>query len=228
MKILIRILIWLVIVMAFPLERLSAQAEEKPIDDIVASIQERYKPIHSIESNFIQKNFIAPLNQFRKFQGKLFLQRPSLFAMEVTSPECQRLVFDGKFFWIYTASNNQALKNPVAPEFLHHPLISLLTTMEDLKRHFHISLAKTNGSFDYSLTLTLKHLTSDIREVQLTVGKNDFQIKELTFKYDSGNYTQLALVDTKENPSIAPEHFQFLPPPETEIVESPTPIVQPQ
>ena len=206
---------------------LPLHAEEKQVADIVAAIQERYKPINTVESAFVQKNFIAALNQYREFRGKIFLKRPYLFEMQVTSPEVQRLIFDGKFFWLYTATNNQALKNPVAPEFMHHPLISLLATMGNLDRHFLVSLVPSGNSSGYSLQLRLRQLNSDIREVLLTVERSDFRIKELALYYESGNYTTLTLTAVKENLPVHSEHFEFVPPPDTEIVESPTPVVQP-
>jgi len=203
-----------------------ARAEEKCTSDLIASIQQKYKAIHSIESKFVQKNFFASLNQFREFKGNISLKRPHLFEMEVSYPEYQRLVFDGQFYWIYVAASNQVLKYPVAPDFSDHPLISLLATMENLEKSFIISFGKTVSSEDYLLTLTLKNPEPEIREIHLTMKKKDFQIKDLSIHYGSGNYTLLALYDIKENSDIPPERFQFIPSPEIEIVESPTPTLR--
>ena len=217
----------LVLSSLFCLGNSSYLSEKSELEEVITSTQEKYRKIDSIEAKFIQRNFISPLNQFREFKGKLFLQRPHLFAMEVTSPEYQRLVFDGDFFWVYTANNNQAVKSLVAPEFFKHPLINLLTTIAELKKHFSISLTETGPDQDYSLKLTLRTPEKDIRTVSLTVKRKGFQVKELTIYYESGNYTQLALMDIKENPDISKEHFLFLPPAGTEIVENPAPITHP-
>jgi outer membrane lipoprotein-sorting protein len=99
--------------------------------------------------------------------------------------------------------------------------------MAELKKHFSVSLTETGTNQDYSLKLTLKIPEKEIQTVKLTVKRQDFQIKELTIYYGSGNYTQLALIDIKENPGISEEHFQFLPPPGAEIVENPAPITHP-
>ncbi|MCD6352735.1 MAG: outer membrane lipoprotein carrier protein LolA [Proteobacteria bacterium] len=196
-------------------------------DEVIASIEKRYKNIKGLQADFNQQNYIASLDQFRQFQGKLFLLRPHLFAMEVSSPSNQTLVFDGQFFWIYTSANNQALKHPVAPDFSDHPLINLLTSMADLRKNFFFSLAKPDSAPDYLLNLTLKDPKTDIQKIHLAVTRKEFQIKEITLYYASGNYTRLALKEIRENPDISPERFQFTPPPGTEIVENLTPLMQP-
>jgi Outer membrane lipoprotein-sorting protein len=84
----------------------------------------------------VQTNYIASLDQSREFSGKISLEKPNLFNMEVSHPAKQRQTFDGQYLWVYTAANNQVLKNLVSPDFLHHPFINLLSTMENLEKDF--------------------------------------------------------------------------------------------
>lgn len=215
------------VVMVCCLAASPSRAGEGASEDIVASIQAKYRSIESFEADFIQKNYIATLDQFREFEGKIFLKRPHFFSMEVSSPSYQRLVFDGKFFWVYTASNEQALKSSVASSFLDHPLINLLATMADLTSTFAIAPAGTTTAPDYALTLTLKQPDTEIQEVGLTVQKETFQVKELVLYYASGNYTRLSLSNTKQNPDIPPGQFQFVPPPGVTVEENPAPLTRP-
>ena len=202
-------------------------SEGNNIGNIISSLQKKYRNVHSLEADFTQKNFIASLNRVREFRGKIFLQKPRLFDIEVSFPSVQRQVFDGRFLWVYTSANNQVLKNSVAPDFFDHPLINLLTTMENLEKNYSITLEKPKNSVDYSIKLTLKTPTTELREILIAVQKKDFQIKELTFRYDSGNYTHLALIDIKENKKIPPERFQFILSPGAEVVESPGCLTRP-
>lgn len=199
----------------------------KPGEDIIALVQKRYQSINEVVATFVQKNFIVSLNQSREFRGKIFLKKPHLFDMEVSFPSKQRQIFDGELLWIYTTANNQVIKSSVAPDFLDHPLINLLTTMEDLKKDFIFSVNNTKDSPDHSIRLTLKEKNSELREILITVKRKNFQIKEITLYYDSGNYTNLILSRIKENPGIPPERFQFTPPPGVEVVETPAPRNQP-
>jgi len=196
-------------------------------NDVIASIEKRYKNITGLQSEFSQQNYIAALDQYRHFQGELFLLRPHLFAMEIVFPSQQNLVFDGQFFWIYTSANNQALKHTVAPDFLDNPLINLLTNIADLRENFFLSLAESDSASDYRLSLTFKDPEVDIRKIHLAVAKKDFQIKGMTLYYASGNHTEIAFTGIRENPDISCERFQFIPPPGTEIVEKITPLTQP-
>jgi len=198
-------------------------ADEKNEENIVSLVQQKYKTINSVEADFVQTNYVASLNQSREFRGKIFLQRPNFFNMEVSHPAKQRQTFDGQYLWVYTPANNQVLKNLVSPDFLHHPFINLLSTMENLERDFFISVFPREGSSVLSLKLTLKEKHSELREALITVERKGYQIKELTLYYESGNYTRLVLTKIKENQKISPQRFQFVPPAGVEVVEPPAP-----
>jgi len=201
-------------------------ADEKGGEDIVSLVQQKYKAVDSIEADFVQTNYIASLNQSREFRGKIFFKKPNFFNMEVSHPAKQRQTFDGQYLWVYTPVNNQVLKNLVSPDFLHHPFINLLSTMENLERDFFISVCPEEGSSDLSLKLTLKEEYSELREVFITVKRDSYQIKELTLYYESGNYTRLVLTKIKENQKISPHRFQFIPPAGVEVVEPPAPQIR--
>jgi len=197
--------------------------EIKGGEDVVALVQQKYKAVNSVEADFVQTNYIASLNQSREFRGKIFLEKPNLFNMEVSHPAKQRQTFDGQYLWVYTPANNQVLKNLVSPDFLHHPFINLLSTMENLERDFFISVCSGGGTSDPSLKLTLKEKYSELREVLITVERKSYQIQTVTLYYESGNYTRLVLSKIKENQKISLQCFHFIPPAGIEVVEPPAP-----
>jgi outer membrane lipoprotein carrier protein len=197
--------------------------EIKGDEDVVALVQQKYKAVNSVEADFVQTNYIASLNQSREFRGKIFLEKPNLFNMEVSHPAKQRQTFDGQYLWVYTPANNQVLKNLVSPDFLHHPFINLLSTMENLERDFFISVCSGGGTSDPSLKLTLKEKYSELREVLITVERKSYQIQTVTLYYESGNYTRLVLSKIKENQKISLQCFHFIPPAGIEVVEPPAP-----
>ena len=202
-------------------------ADENCGENIVSSVQQKYKAVNSVEADFVQTNYIASLEQSREFSGKIFLKKPNLFNMEVSQPAKQRQTFDGRYLWVYTAANNQVLKNLLSPDFLHHPFINLLSTMENLERDFFITVKPEEGASDPSLKLTLKEKYSELREALITVDRRSYQIKTVTIYYESGNYTRLVLSKIKENQKISPQWFHFIPPAGTEVVEPPTPQKRP-
>ena len=202
-------------------------ADENCGENIVSSVQQKYKAVNSVEADFVQTNYIASLEQSREFSGKIFLKKPNLFNMEVSQPAKQRQTFDGRYLWVYTAANNQVLKNLLSPDFLHHPFINLLSTMENLERDFFITVKSEEGTSDPSLKLTLKEKYSELREALITVDRRSYQIKTVTIYYESGNYTRLVLSKIKENQKISPQCFHFIPPAGAEVVEPPTPQTRP-
>lgn len=191
--------------------------------EVVAAIQQKYRSINSIEAAFAQRNYIASLDQSREFRGTLFLKRPNLFAMEVDFPNRQQQILDGEFFWNYTSATNQAVKSRLAPDFAEHPLVNLLTTMENLEKDFTVVLSDREDSPDYSLTLGPKAQDPEFQEVILAVSKQGLGVKEIIVLYESGDSTQLILTQPRENPAIAPSRFTFSPPAGVEIVEAPAP-----
>ena len=215
-------LIFILSLAFFCLSFRTSLANENAEKDVVALVQQKYKAVNSIEADFVQTNYIASLEQTRDFSGKIFLKKPNLFNMEVSHPAKQRQTFDGKYLWVYTAANNQVLKNLVSPDFLHHPFINLLSTMENLERDFFITVNSGEGTSDPSLKLTLKDKFSELREALITVDRGSYQIKTVTMYYESGNYTRLVLSKIKENKKISPQCFNFISPAGVEVIEPPS------
>jgi outer membrane lipoprotein-sorting protein len=142
--------------------------------------------------------------------------------MEVSYPASQRQTFDGQYLWICTPANSQVVKNKVSPDFLHHPFINLLATMENLEKDFVIKDCTQEGASDLSLKLILKDKLSELRDALITVDRKNYQVKTVTLYYDSGNYTRLVLSKIKENKKISPQCFEFIPPEGVEVVEPPS------
>ncbi|HQO77359.1 MAG TPA: outer membrane lipoprotein chaperone LolA [Thermodesulfobacteriota bacterium] len=219
MNSILKLLIALLI--AVPNVAISCWAQEPvKLESLLAAIKGKYSAIDSLEAHFVQKNFVATLNQVRELEGTLYLKRPHLFRMDVTSPSPQQLVFDGKYYWVYTEASCQVLKNPVPPDFSQHPLINLIHTMENLEQDFIISQGVTQSADEHSLTLALKESAGDIEGVNLIVSKN-LQIRRLMLRYSNGNNTQFFLSAITENPHIASEQFRFEPPAGAEVIENP-------
>jgi len=192
-------------------------------DNIVKAIQQKYKAVEGLEAKLVQVNYIATLDQFREFRGEFSFKKPYFFDMKVNYPTSQRQTFDGQYLWIYTPANNQVLKNQVSPDLLNHPLISLLSTMENLEKDFFVVVNNTKEGLDLSLKLTLKQPQSEVRELLVKLEKEHYRIKELTIYFTSGNYTRIVLTKLKENPEIPAQQFYFSPPPGVEVVETPSP-----
>lgn len=213
----------LAFVVCLNLAALPAVGGENQAKEVVAAIQQKYRSINSIEAAFAQRNYIASLDQSREFRGTLFLKRPNLFAMEVEFPNRQQQILDGEFFWNYTSATNQAVKSRLAPDFAEHPLVNLLTTMENLEKDFTVALGDREDSPDYSLTLGPRAEDPEFQEVILAVSKQGLEVKEIIVLYESGDSTQLILSQLRENPAISPSRFTFTPPEGVEIVEAPAP-----
>ncbi|MCX8012079.1 MAG: outer membrane lipoprotein chaperone LolA [Desulfobacterota bacterium] len=196
-------------------------ANGEETENILKAIQQKYKTVERLEAKFVQTNYIATLDQFREFKGKIFFKKPYFFDMEVNYPTNQRQTFDGQYLWIYTPANNQVLKSQISPDIINHPLISLLSTMENLEKDFFIEANEKD--LRVALKMILKEPHSEVRELLVALEKDDYRIKELTICFESGNYTRIVLDKVKENLEIPAQQFHFSPPRGVEVVEPPRP-----
>lgn len=85
---------------AYPPSRLAAQ-DPGPILDRASAA---YQAVTTLSADFVQIVVNPLVGTPDTTRGRLYQQGPSRFAMRFTEPRGDRLVADGRWFWLYTPS----------------------------------------------------------------------------------------------------------------------------
>ena len=144
-------------------------------------------------------------------QGRLYFQHPDRFRWSYGDPFPQEMVADGERLWHYDESLEQVTvrEQPPAAE---SPLL-VLTRPELLDRFYRIEES------DDEHVLTFRPLTDD----------GEFELASLFFVADTpaalelrdrfGQLTRIELHDLIRNPTLDPALFEFIVPPDVDVLE---------
>ena len=81
-------------------------AAEPQLNALLKDVENRYNRARTLEVVFYEA-FTGPGQPRRTETGRLALRKPGRMRWDYTKPAGKLFVSDGKWMWLYTASNNQ-------------------------------------------------------------------------------------------------------------------------
>ena len=205
-----------------------AMVARQKTDKIITAIQEKYEALESLQASFEQKNELKSIGQTTTSSGSLLWKRPGKLRMEYAKPEKQVLVSDGSKFWLYTARFNQVMVSETGGVGAT-PLL-FLSGKGNLKENFHVTveevgIARRSGGVwragqPHRIRLDPKSASASFRRMWVEVDPENFTVLTLVFIDNVGHKSQLRFSNVKENVKIAGEEFQFVVPPNAEVLHA--------
>ena len=229
------ILVFVFLLFAFSQERaLSASmAEESRLkaEKIITTLQEKFEALESLQASFEQKNEIKSLGRTTTSSGSLSWKKPGKLRMEYVKPEKQVLVSDGHMFWLYTARFRQVMVSKTGGSGFGATPLLFLSGEGNLKKNFHviveeIGIARRSEGIwragqPHRIRLEPKSPGASFSRMWVEVEPENFVILTLAYIDNIGNKSHLRFSNVKENVKIAREEFQFLVPPNVEVLQMP-------
>ncbi|MDR0565213.1 MAG: outer membrane lipoprotein chaperone LolA [Azoarcus sp.] len=174
----------------------------------------------------------------QKSSGKFSFSRPGKFRWEYDLPYPQLLVGDGKQLWSWDRDLRQVTVRPIGNALGSTPA-AILFGQNEIERDF--ILSESTGGEGTEGAEKLSWVDARPRQPTGNAGNaaapegdainNGFQV--IRFGFDGKRLQRLALRDNfgqitvidfsnmRLNPSFAPEHFRFVPPPGVDILGDP-------
>ena len=208
-------------------------AEESRLkaEKIISELQKKYDVLDSLQASFEQKNELKSLGRTTTSSGSLLWMKPGKLRMEYVKPEKQVLVSDGRTFWLYTARFRQVMVSENAGSGLGATPLLFLSGKGNLKKNFHVAveeigIARRSGGIwkagqPHRIRLEPKSAGAAFRRMWLEVEPENFRILALAYIDNIGNKSHLRFSNVKENFKIAKEEFQFIVPPNVEVLQMP-------
>ncbi|MBA2655152.1 MAG: outer membrane lipoprotein chaperone LolA [Gammaproteobacteria bacterium] len=170
---------------------------------------------HSMSANFQQTSIIKK-STAKKSIGTMALERPGKFRWEITSPNRQVIIADGKYLWIYDVDLEQATKQSLGKD-AHSPAILLSGSTAALEERFNIIDSKQEGS-KVIFNLKPKRSQDMVQRVEL-VFEND-KLHQMSVIDNLGQKNIFTFSNVKINPSLATSLFQFHAPKGVDIISN--------
>lgn len=174
-----------------------------------------FNKINTFEARFGQKVLDESMAEIDDGQGKVWIQRPSLFRWDYVPPDAQEIVGDGENVWIYDIELEQITVRNQSQTLGESPAI-LLAGTGNLEENYNIEDIGTQGRYDW-VNLIPKNEDSGFKAVRIGFEDNHLRLMEL--RDNLGQTTRIIFVDLKENVPIPPATFHFVAPQGVDIID---------
>lgn len=143
--------------------------------------------------------------QALKSSGKLWIQRPDRFKYEISQPNEQLYVSDGKQLWNYEKALLQVVVHPLGQQIDQTPMLLLSGKVKNIGQLFTVKALSAS-----SFILTPKDQDSLIAKIQLSFDHQKPETMVLTNPF--GQITTIRFNQVKLNQKLSKALFQFKPP----------------
>ena len=199
-------------------------AELTPIDDVVLKLQQTYEKTDDFKADFVQKTIVKSIKKTDVEEGSVFFKSPKNMLWKYIKPKEKKLIINSREAWLYMPQEKIAYTQKSEYIFQSKVLIKFLSGLGKLKDDFSIKYAQPepldkNGN--YLLLLIPLEKSSAYNSLNITVGKSNFYILQVSFDDFMGNSTILRFSNICMNTGLSQKMFQFKPPAGVEVFEMP-------
>jgi len=191
------------------------------VNFILEKLQIRCRSLESIKAEFIQKTQVVTAGpiKIKEFEGIMYLKRPSKIRWDYYKPSIYQIISDGENIWFYDAEEKQVMIGKLKTYMDKRLLLSLFLNIKNLKKFFKIDYEEKDKFF--ILTLIPYQLIPSLKEAQIWIKKDNFEIKQVETKDFYGNKNKFQFVSIFFNPNLEDKFFVFQTPKGTEIIRLP-------
>lgn len=192
-------------------------AKQSPAAQL-ATLLKDYK---TYQAYFYQKTFDNKNVLIKQSEGRVMLSRPGKFRWEVTKPDRELIVANGKSLWIYNALLQQATKKTLDPANNTSPAALLTGDVNKLLSRFTVMRIDRGTGAWFSLTPkkgTPKAANSVFQMIQIYFVHG--RLHYIGIKNSLGQWNRFVFTQVKLNPKLSDTLFQFKPPAGVDVLSS--------
>lgn len=188
--------------------------------ELVPLVQATYKGVATVRADFTQTAKNAMTGVEEKQRGRLLLERPRKYRVEIGLPLKAAVVGDGTTQWLYTADAKQVI---IQKELgTGGGPVQLIDDLGRLNELFDATLAPASTPPKPFYTLTLKPKTAGaVKEMQVTLRKQTYHLQELSITDTTGAITRMAFTSMVLGGDIPDLQFSFKAPLGVTVVRMP-------
>lgn len=192
----------------------SAQAEQSQPTTARQQLSDFADGLEDLQASFKQMIRASDGQLIDNGEGQVWLQTPNRLRWQYLGEFPELIVADGKTLWLYDETLEQVTVKAQSELAANSPLM-LLTDPEGLERQFQFAeLGNADGL--YFLELTAK--ASDLEFDRVMIGFKDGKPVNMALEDAFGMRTDIEFLDLQRNPGLAAGHFDFEPPPGTDVI----------
>lgn len=177
-------------------------------------LQHFFNNLTGLRADFTQTVIDAHSVTIQNATGTLQLSRPGKFRWDYRTPYEQLIVADGVKVSIYDTDLEQVTVKLLDETIGNMPAL-LLSNDQPLEDSFKISELGLKDDLEW-LELEPRAQDTSFEKIRLAFDEHTLQVMELVDNF--GQTTQLRFSHVQRNPSIDPAIFDFMPPPDVDVI----------
>lgn len=193
---------------------------------LLKSVENHYREKKTLRAIFAQDQWIEATGQNKKTEGTIEVMLPGKFRWEVVAPDPSLVISDAHQVWFYTPpftkeGRGQVMTKRVGghqTELLQALLAGNLSRIRAEKLKPFTCKDCPSGTTPVEL-IPKKGTAAGVRVVRVVIGNQDLQIQRVELQHQSGNRSKIALSQIKLGEALTPDRFQFVSPPNTDVVK---------
>ncbi|MDT8397010.1 MAG: outer membrane lipoprotein chaperone LolA [Pseudomonadales bacterium] len=155
--------------------------------------------------------------ELQEVRATLIMQKPDHFYWQTSEPYEQLMLTDGQKIWIYEPDLEQVTIQAFDAEVGRTPVLLLSGSAASLAEAYDIEMALLPHNGRTRFVLLPKDPGSLFERLSLTFF--DDKLEEMQFEDSLGQKTSLSFSGQEVNVPIAPEVFEFVIPPGTDVID---------
>lgn len=184
-------------------------------DDSAQTLSRLLDTTESMQASFKESVMNKKGRAISQAEGKMSLKRPGKFRWEVTAPNAQLIVTNGKKLWVYDRDLEQVTVHSLANDSSEAPAFLLSHSGTSVTDKFQVKI-KQDAGLQWFL-LTPKDSNSMFTLIEL--GFANQEIKKMQLRDHLGNVTEIDFSRINLNENLADNLFLFTAPKGVDVLD---------
>ncbi len=180
----------------------------------VDTLKSYLRETQSASAHFTQVVYDRNGRKLQETSGTMYFARPGRIRWAYEKPYEQLIVGDGAKLWIYDKDLNQVTVKAIGQAIGGSPA-ALLAGSNDIEKDFRIASAGSENGLEW-IDAEPRSSESTFQKVRMGFGKSGLEAMELFDGF--GQRTVVRFDRIERNPKLAPDLFQFTPPPGADVI----------
>ena len=202
----------------------SVCAEPLNVDTVLAKVQKGYNETKDFTASFTQNATIKSMNKTVTEEGTLYLKKSMRMLWDYKKPALKKLVLNPQKAWLYMPDEKTVYIQDSQSLLSSKMVMRFFTGIGNLKDDFDAAFSTPDAvdeKGNYLVSLIPKRYESGIKQLILSIDRDNYHITGCKFTDMYENTTELIFRDITVNNNLPDTMFIFTPPPNVEAYHIP-------
>ena len=186
--------------------------------EIIRKLESKYNNA-AIKAGFSQESTLEAMDITDRATGRVWFKHPGMMRWEYETPDEHAIITDGETLWIHRPADNQVVVGDALAYFGNGKGASFLSNIELIKEEFAVEQLPSQKPGFYTLKLTPREKTLDLKQILLHIEKESFLIRHVVTQNAYEDKTRITFETIEFPESIPSGKFQFDMPPGADVME---------